>query len=407
MDTQELANALFGASRIENTSPKTMNTLQGVAVSDSVDGKVKVKLLNAESVPEENDATEENTVVELLTTPAVKEGDTVVVTAEGGVLKTMSVTGNYGSGDKQTADTEEAKKVATNYIDIDENKGITVGNMQESTLGHNTYIDANGVSIRDGEMVLASFEDDEIRIGEHSENAEISLCGEQGTCSFFENPNITSEKMFQFATRGDTPVVLDTNNGKGKALIATFPYLPVAGGTNEGGAFALGCGDDEPFQNGDLTPQNMSATIVGTSNDRRQELRLQVSSDNSTVLKLSTNEGATINDRAISLQGHEHVKSDITDLDLSSVFMLQKFQIYTTIQGNSTTAETLDLTYDDNYVFFCVRTFDFENTDVICTEQSFDNATQQLTLYLYNKNGEHTTVNGNLFVIYIKKDWLA
>jgi hypothetical protein len=176
MDTQELANALFGASRIENTSTKTMNTLQGVAVSDSVDGKVKVKLLNAESVPEENDATEENTVVELLTTPAVKEGDTVVVTAEGGVLKTMSVTGNYGSGDKQTADTEEAKKVATNYIDIDENKGITVGNMQDDTLGHNTYIDANGVSIRDGETVLASFGDDEIALGKNSENAVISLC---------------------------------------------------------------------------------------------------------------------------------------------------------------------------------------------------------------------------------------
>ena len=180
MDTQELANALFGASRIENTSPKTMTTLQGVAVSDSMDGKVKVKLLNAESVPEEEDATEENTVVELLTTPAVKEGDTVVVTAEGGVLKTMSVTGNYGSGDKQTADTEEAKKVATNYIDIDENKGITVGNMQDDTLGHNTYIDANGVSIRDGETVLASFEDDEIVLGKNSETATISLCNNMG-----------------------------------------------------------------------------------------------------------------------------------------------------------------------------------------------------------------------------------
>ena len=184
MDTQELANALFGASRIENTSPKTMTTLQGVAVSDSVDGIVKVKLLNAESVPEEADATEENTVVELLTTPAVKEGDTVVVTAEGGVLKTMSVTGNYGSGDKQTADTEEAKKVATNYIDIDENKGITVGNMQDKTLGHNTYIDANGVSIREGETVLASFEDDEIALGKNNQTAQITFCGGLGLLGY-------------------------------------------------------------------------------------------------------------------------------------------------------------------------------------------------------------------------------
>jgi hypothetical protein len=174
MDTQELANALFGASRVETTSPNTVSTVQGVAVSDSENGKVKVKLLNAESVPEDGE-TEDNTVVELQTTPSVQIGDVVTVTTAGGILKKMAVTGNAGSGDKQQTDTKEAAKVATNYIDIDNNNGITVGNMTEETLGHNTYINSDGVSIRDGETVLASFEDDEIALGKTSRTAEIKL----------------------------------------------------------------------------------------------------------------------------------------------------------------------------------------------------------------------------------------
>lgn len=87
---------------------------------------------------------------------------------------------------KAHEEADDASKVATNYIDIDENKGITVGNMQEDTLGKNTYIDANGVSIRDGETVLASFEDDEISLGEKSDSATIYLCKRNGEISYVD-----------------------------------------------------------------------------------------------------------------------------------------------------------------------------------------------------------------------------
>lgn len=130
MDEQELANSLFGASRIETTEPHTMSTIQGVAVADSVDGTVKVKI-NGESIAEDADATEPNTVVELPTTPAVKEGDTVTITCEGGVLKTMTVTGNNGSGDYGEQLTDEASKVAKNFIQLTDDNNIIIGNLSD------------------------------------------------------------------------------------------------------------------------------------------------------------------------------------------------------------------------------------------------------------------------------------
>ena len=166
-DEQDLANALFGNSRLETSDLKSISTMQGVAVSDSVDGKVKVRL-DAESIP--TTAGVEENVVEVTTTPSVKEGDTVTITSEGGVLKSLTVTGNAGSGDRTQQSADDASKVATNYIDIDENEGITVGNMTDETLGKNTYIDANGVQIRDGETALASFSADRLILGIKPQN---------------------------------------------------------------------------------------------------------------------------------------------------------------------------------------------------------------------------------------------
>lgn len=131
MDAQDLANTLFGASRVETTTPITMSTFQGVAMSDSENGTVKVKIAG-ESIPNDSDATEENTVVELPTTPAVKEGDTVVVTTEGGVLKTMTVTGNIGSGDKVTQDVDDASKVAKDFIQLTSDNDIIIGNLSDA-----------------------------------------------------------------------------------------------------------------------------------------------------------------------------------------------------------------------------------------------------------------------------------
>ena len=141
MDEQELANSLFGASRIEATERHTMSTIQGVAVADSVDGTVKVQI-NGESIAEEADVTEPNTVVEIPTTPAVKAGDTVTITCEGGVFKTMTVTGNNGSGDYGEQLTDEASKVAKNFIQLTDDNNIIIGNLSDEA-AQNDATDTN------------------------------------------------------------------------------------------------------------------------------------------------------------------------------------------------------------------------------------------------------------------------
>lgn len=175
MDTQELATALFGKARQETAQVQSVSTLSGVAVSDSENGEVKVKL-NVDMSPTSNAETGEFSVVALETTPAVKTGDNVTVTCSGGTLKVMTVTGNVGSGDRTAQEVSDASKVATNYIDIDENKGITVGNMTEETLGKNTYISANGLQIRDGETCLAHFYEDEVKLGEKATVGTLDFC---------------------------------------------------------------------------------------------------------------------------------------------------------------------------------------------------------------------------------------
>lgn len=54
----------------------------------------------------------------------------------------------------------DASKTATNYMDFSEASGLVIGDMTSGTLGKNVQILSNGVNIRNGETVLASFTDD-------------------------------------------------------------------------------------------------------------------------------------------------------------------------------------------------------------------------------------------------------
>lgn len=63
---------------------------------------------------------------------------------------------------------EEASKVATNYMNFDDN-GLVVGDMTNNTLGNNVLIDYDSVDIRDGETVLASYGSDIILYNDNSE----------------------------------------------------------------------------------------------------------------------------------------------------------------------------------------------------------------------------------------------
>lgn len=74
--------------------------------------------------------------------------------------------------------TNDASRVATNFIEYDESEGLVVGDMTTETLGKNVFINSNGVYIRDGETVLASYGANGISLAKNNPTAEISLCGD-------------------------------------------------------------------------------------------------------------------------------------------------------------------------------------------------------------------------------------
>ena len=72
------------------------------------------------------------------------------------------------------ADIEEAKKVATNYLSVD-STGIMIANMSDgeqqtpsNATGRNVFIDNDSVEIRDGNITLAQFSENGVRIGNES-----------------------------------------------------------------------------------------------------------------------------------------------------------------------------------------------------------------------------------------------
>lgn len=71
-----------------------------------------------------------------------------------------------------------AAKTATNFIEYDENMGLVVGNMTASTLGNNVLIDSDGVYLRYGETVLASYGANGISLAKNNLTGVISLCGD-------------------------------------------------------------------------------------------------------------------------------------------------------------------------------------------------------------------------------------
>lgn len=76
---------------------------------------------------------------------------------------------------------EEAAKVATNYMELDEDAGLVVGNMTEDVLSKNVKIDSDSVDICDGDTVLASFGASKIDLGATDSVSEIDLCNGAAT----------------------------------------------------------------------------------------------------------------------------------------------------------------------------------------------------------------------------------
>ena len=302
MDAQDLANSLFGKDRLEERELKEISTVNATAVSDSSNGYVKVRI-NEARTSSSNSGDEGSDVIELPTTPNVKEGDEVIVTCEGDTLKVMRVTDNIGSGDRAQTATDDARKVATNYIDIDENNGIIVGNMTEETLGKNSYIDADGFHVRDGETMLASFEDDDIYLGKNqtTDNKTAKVSFNNGAF-YIQNTNKQSKgtsetDLVKNAIQTKNLSIFMNSYSSTKYAIDNFSRLYLYNSDNECHAqLSCGSGDNKAWA-------SLNVALYDDSGNLSPSLKFRQFNSSATDV------------RNVSLEGHTHTTSDLTDVN--------------------------------------------------------------------------------------------
>ena len=72
-------------------------------------------------------------------------------------------------------DIKDAAKVATNYLNFN-GSGLTIGNLTDTTLVNNVFIDSDSVDIRSGTTVLASYQANKVELGKNSRESIIDLC---------------------------------------------------------------------------------------------------------------------------------------------------------------------------------------------------------------------------------------
>lgn len=131
----------------------------------------------------------------------------------------------------------DASRKATNYFNFDSN-GLIIGNLTAETLGNNVLIDSNGIDIRNGTTVLASFEDDSISLGRYSENSTINLCGGKGIIKISDYG--TGTEYFRMDSTGDFKIFSDeqlwlAGSGSTKYFGQGYPWLDLSRGIDDSG----------------------------------------------------------------------------------------------------------------------------------------------------------------------------
>ena len=221
MDLTGFAKVLGGAKRLEGSGanrPTNVSRMSGTAVSDSVDGRVLVRL-DAQVF-----SSDDSQYVELTTSDNVRDGDSVYVDMVGadGKGKSLMISGAPGSGDRQQGEIEDAATTATRYVTETSDEGIMVHPEDDDTTGWhigaalellkagasvfkvwldnaatkvrigsedsgNVLIDDDSVDIRNGldandnPVTLASFAANLIELGKNSASSIIRMCDGVGT----------------------------------------------------------------------------------------------------------------------------------------------------------------------------------------------------------------------------------
>lgn len=95
---------------------------------------------------------------------------------------------------------KDAEKTATNYLKFD-NGGLIIGNLTVDTLYRNVFIDTDSVDIRNGTVVLASFTEDSLSVGNKTSTSRLDMGGGFVLKAFEDN----SSRIVRLAGEGIAP----------------------------------------------------------------------------------------------------------------------------------------------------------------------------------------------------------
>lgn len=90
---------------------------------------------------------------------------------------------------------EDAKRMATDYIDFTAGTGLVIGS---TAISNNVRIYSGGIDIRNGDTILASYTDNTIYLGKGNKNASIDLCA--GTATIYGDFTDTENSLLYIET---------------------------------------------------------------------------------------------------------------------------------------------------------------------------------------------------------------
>lgn len=87
---------------------------------------------------------------------------------------------------------EDAKRVATDYIDFTAGTGLVIGS---TSISNNVRIYSGGIDIRNGDTILASYTDNKIKLGANGRQSSIELLNGLGTIEATSNPGTPYDNL--------------------------------------------------------------------------------------------------------------------------------------------------------------------------------------------------------------------
>lgn len=145
----------------------------GTATADSADGTVTVVM--------DGETAGVDAAIEVPTSCAISEGDTVLVSVSGNVpVEAVS----KGSGDVTRGMAEATTQHFWTDADGIHVTEVTQEQFLANPTGSNQLSDSNGIKLRDGTDVLASFSASKVELGANSDSSEIELCGGKGKITY-------------------------------------------------------------------------------------------------------------------------------------------------------------------------------------------------------------------------------